>query len=98
MSDTTPATAVSPFGPLRKREKPPVIPGQRKPTDSIGPRTPFPAAPTRTVPLSHDLVFNRAAYDEAYTAFQRDSYGDPMPTAQDAFAPAAWRDAFGSAA
>jgi hypothetical protein len=72
--------AVSPFGPVRKREpKPPVkIPGQRKPSDTIGPRPAFPAHTTRTIPLSHDLAFNQGAYDEAYTAFRRsDRIGQP---------------------
>jgi hypothetical protein len=78
-SQVTTLAAQSPFGPQRKREKPPVrIPGQRKPSDVLPPRRPFPAPPIVRIPLSHDLVFNRAAYDEAYTAFQRhDRIGTP---------------------
>ena len=56
-------TAQSPFGPVRKREQPPVkIPGQRKPSDVR------PAPPIRTRPLNAN--YNRGAYDEAYTALQ----------------------------
>lgn len=40
-----PTAAVSPFGPVRKREQPPVkIPGQRKASDTLPPR---PTPPTQ---------------------------------------------------
>lgn len=46
--------------------------------DTLPPRRPFPAAPTRRAPLSRDLVFDRSAYDEAYEQFQRsDRIGQP---------------------
>jgi hypothetical protein len=83
-------TAVTPFGPLRKREKPPVIPGQRKPSDTIRPRPPFPAAPTRTVPLSHDIVFDRAAYEASFDRFLDDIIvGFPSPRRPSDFGSAA---------
>lgn len=64
-------TAQSPFGPVRKREQPPVrIPGQRKPSD------------IRTRPLN--ASYNRGAYDEAFEQLQRpDRYS--VPAAWNAF-------------
>jgi hypothetical protein len=32
---------------------------------TLRPRPPFPAAPTRRTPLSHDVRFDRGAYDKA---------------------------------
>jgi len=40
-----PTAAQSPWGPMRKREQPPVkVPGQRQPSDSIAPRPKPPTA------------------------------------------------------
>ena len=46
--------------------------------DTLPPRRPSPAAPTRRPPLSRDIDYNRGAYDEAYDRLQRrDRIGQP---------------------
>lgn len=37
---------------------------------ALPPRPPFPEPPARTIPLGHDVTYNKGAYDEAHDRLQ----------------------------